>query len=113
MQLPKFIGEHGQQNRVISATAGNDEISKLSATWQHEAAYGIGDRTRCQRGGRGDDIWLACTSTTVDETPGEFASEFFASCGFRRLTAEEWQAQEIGDNGMRIAPDAAMRPSRS
>ena len=94
----KFVGQHGEQGRIVGAAAGNYEFSKLSAPWQHEAAYGIGDRTGGQGGGRGDYICLAGASTTFDETLGEFASEFFASCGLRRLAAEEGQAQKIGDN---------------
>ncbi len=71
---------------------------KRPATRQHEAAYGIGDRTRRQSCGGGDHIRLAGSSTTFDETLGELASEFFAAGGFGWLAAEKWQAQEIGND---------------
>ena len=98
MQGAKFIGQHGEQGWIVGAAAGNNELAKLSASWQHEEAHGIRDRTRCQCGGRGDYISFAGASATFDEMLGEFSSKLFASCGLRWLAAKKWQAQEIRNN---------------
>ena len=55
----KFVGQHGEQSRIVGAAAGDNELAEiLSAARQYEAAQGIGDRARRQRRGRGDDVLL-------------------------------------------------------
>src|SRR6266404_5121482 len=97
----KLVGQHGEQSWIVGAAAGDHEFSKMSATWQHKAAQGIGDRTGGQGCGSGDYIRFACSSTTFDELLCELASELFASGGFGRLAKEKWETQSPRNNAVK------------
>src|SRR5437868_616226 len=88
-----FQRDHAQQRGILCATAGYNQFFKGSRFLQDKATQCLRNRVSGQCGGGRDDVLFARSSAAAQKIAHKLASEFLATCGFRRLSQEEWCLQ--------------------
>src|SRR5207302_9481680 len=93
-QRREFVGEHGEQRRILRASAGDNKFLMGRVPSHNELADRIGDGAGGESGGSCDYVCFRGVAAAAHEVSRELASEFFTPGGLRRLLAEERRAQD-------------------